>query len=119
MYISRQRKERNRMLKIALVCQHGASTGICVEKMKQAAAKDNIECIIAAYPDSEMGTLVQLADCILLGPQVGFKKNTFIEKYPEAAERIMVIPAMDFGMMNGEKILKDALNLIEGGKSNG
>ncbi len=31
----------------------------------------------------------------------------------------MVIPAMDFGMMNGEKILKDALNLIEGGKSNG
>ena len=29
------------MLKIALVCQHGASTGICVEKMKQAAAKDN------------------------------------------------------------------------------
>ena len=45
------------MLKIALVCQHGASTGICVEKMKQAAAKDNIECTIAAYPDSEMGTL--------------------------------------------------------------
>lgn len=107
------------MLKIALVCQHGASTGICVEKMKQAAAKDNIECTIAAYPDSEMGTLVQLADCILLGPQIGFKKNTFIEKYPEEAERIMVIPAMDFGMMNGEKILKDALNLIEGGKSNG
>ena len=62
------------MLKIALVCQHGASTGICVEKMKQAAAKDNIECTIAAYPDSEMGTLVQLADCILLGPQIGFKK---------------------------------------------
>ena len=50
------------MLKIALVCQHGASTGICVEKMKQAAAKDNIECTIAAYPDSEMGTLVKLAD---------------------------------------------------------
>ena len=42
------------------------------------AAKDNIECTIAAYPDSEMGTLVQLADCILLGPQIGFKKNTFI-----------------------------------------
>ena len=46
-------------------------------------------------------------------------RAAFIEKYPEAAERIMVISAMDFGMMNGEKILKDALNLIEGGKSNG
>lgn len=45
------------MLKIALVCQHGASTGICVEKMKQAAAKDNIECTIAAYPDSGNGYL--------------------------------------------------------------
>ena len=62
------------MLKIALVCQHGASTGICVEKMKQAAAKDNIECTIAAYPDSEMGTLVQLADCIYLDRRLDLRK---------------------------------------------
>lgn len=107
------------MLKIALVCQHGASTGLCVEKMKQAATKNNIECTIAAYPDSEMSTLVQLVDCILLGPQIGFKKDSFIEKYPQAASRITVIPAMDFGMMNGEKILQDALKIIEEEKKNG
>lgn len=102
------------MLKIALVCQHGASTGICVEKMKQAAVQSNVDCTIAAYPDSEMETLVQLADCILLGPQIGFKRDSFIKRYPQAANRITVIPAMDFGMMNGEKILGDALKIIEG-----
>lgn len=104
------------MIRIALVCQHGASTGLCMEKMKQAAEKNNIECTINAYPYSEMGTLVQFADCILLGPQIGFKKGSFIEQYPQAAERIMVIPAMDFGMMKGEKILQDALKIIQGGK---
>lgn len=51
-------------------CEH---RNMCGED-EAAAAKDNIECTIAAYPDSEMGTLVQLADCILLGPQIGFKK---------------------------------------------
>ena len=44
------------MLKIALVCQHGASTGICVEKMKQAAAKDNLPYNSDLYPDSEVFT---------------------------------------------------------------
>lgn len=101
------------MLRIALVCQHGASTGICVEKMKQAANKRNQECIIQAYPDSEMGVLAELADCILLGPQIGFKKDSFILKYPEIKNRTMIIPAMDFGMMNGEKILQDALDFIQ------
>lgn len=107
------------MLRIALVCQHGASTGLCVEKMKAAAQKKNIDCIIQAYPDSEMSTLVELADCILLGPQIGFKKDRFLQKYPEIEKKLMVIPAMDFGMMNGEKILQDALGLIGRGDKDG
>ena len=101
------------MVNIALVCQHGASTGLCQKKMTEAAEKKGIECVIKAYPDSEMKAITGFADCILLGPQLAFKKDTFVKEYPEMAERIVVIPTMDFGMLNGEKILNDTLKRIE------
>ncbi|NCB32577.1 MAG: PTS sugar transporter subunit IIB [Erysipelotrichia bacterium] len=101
------------MHNIALVCQHGASTGVCVKKMIEAADQLKIDCFIKAYPDSEMDEIVKLADIILLGPQLAFRKDQFIRKYPDAEDRIKVIPTMDFGMMNGKKILEDALETIE------
>jgi PTS system cellobiose-specific IIB component len=101
------------MYKIALVCQHGASTGLCVRKMIEAAEKLGIESSITAYSDSQMDNLVEDMDCILLGPQLMFKKEQFKNEYPEHAGKITVINTMDFGMMNGEKILKDAIALIE------
>ncbi|AEE92381.1 Phosphotransferase system lactose/cellobiose-specific IIB subunit [Tepidanaerobacter acetatoxydans Re1] len=101
------------MYKIALVCQHGASTGLCVRKMIEAAEKLGIESSIAAYPDSQMDNLIEEMDCILLGPQLMFKKEQFKNEYPKYAGKIAVINTIDFGMMNGEKILKDAIALIE------
>lgn len=101
------------MYKIALVCQHGASTGLCVRKMIEAAQKLGIESDIAAYSDSQMDNLVQNMDCILLGPQLAFRLNQFKSAYPAYAKRIAVINAMDFGMMDGAKILKDAVALIQ------
>jgi PTS system cellobiose-specific IIB component len=101
------------MYKIALVCQHGASTGLCVRKMIEAAEKLGIESSITAYSDSQMDNLVEDMDCILLGPQLMFKEEQFKNEYPEHAGKITVINTMDFGMMNGEKILKDAVALIE------
>lgn len=104
------------MYRIALVCQHGASTSIVVQKMKDYAKKAGIELDVNAYPDSRMSELVDDRDIILLGPQLAFKKDAFCEKYPAFASRICVIPVVDFGMMNGEKIVKDAIAVIDGQK---
>lgn len=100
------------MFKIALVCQHGASTGMCVSKMRESAIRNGIEVQIDAYSDSQMENLVLEKDVILLGPQLGFKKDSFMNQYPEFANRISVIDTMDFGMMDGDKILKNALRII-------
>lgn len=101
------------MYNIALVCQHGASTGLCVQKMIDAAQAQGIEATIAAYPDSQMANLVESKDLLLLGPQLAFKKDQFHKAYPEYAQKIIVINTMDFGMMDGAKILKDAIAQIE------
>lgn len=101
------------MYKIALVCENGASTGLCMRKMVEYAKRQNIDCDINAYPVSQMGNLVEEKDCFLFGPQIAFKLDGEKKKFPAYAARMTVIPPMDFGMMDGEKILKDAIALID------
>lgn len=101
------------MYKIALVCEHGASTGLCVRKMLEASMESEAECDIAAYSLSKLENIVSEMDCVLFGPQISFKLDKFKKTYPDYAAKMMVINSMDFGMMNGGRILKDAIKLIE------
>ena len=101
------------MYNIALVCEHGASTGLCVRKMREAAEKESIECVIDAYSALKLDSIVDNMDCILVGPQLSFKLEKFKQAYPENAAKMAVINSMDFGMMNGSKILNDAMSLIK------
>ena len=94
------------MKKIMLVCAAGMSTSLLVTKMEKAAAAMGDEVEIFALPISEGEKRVGDVDCILLGPQVRFQKNT-IEKAMEAAG--VSKPCMkDYGMMNGEAVYKKA-----------
>jgi len=101
------------MYKIALVCEHGASTGICVRKMVEAASKLGIESDIAAYSAGKLSTIINDLDCILLAPQLAFRLDHFKKTYPEHVAKMSVVNPMDFGMMDGEKILKEAVAMIE------
>lgn len=47
---------------------------------------------------------------ILLGPQVRFELNKIRGKYPD--KPVEVINMQDYGMMNGEKVLAFAIDLI-------
>lgn len=100
------------MYKIALVCENGASTGMVVKKMREAAISKGIQVEITAYPYTQLENFIEESDAILLGPQLAFKKEIILKTFSEHANKIDVIKSMDFGMMNGEKILNDAITLI-------
>ena len=102
------------MYKIALVCEHGASTGMCVRKMIEASSKLDIKCEVGAYSFAKLDNIIGDMDCILLGPQLSFKLDHFKKTYPDHIAKMAVINSIDFGMMHGEKILKDAITIIEG-----
>ncbi len=104
------------MYKIMLVCENGASTGIVVKRMREAAAKKNVEAEIEAYPYTQLENFVEEADVILLGPQLAFKKEATLKTFPMHASKIDVMKAVDFGMMRGEKILEDAIAIINKNK---
>lgn len=98
------------MKQILLVCSVGMSTSLLVTKMEKAAAAMGDEVEIFALPISEGEKRVGDVDCILLGPQVRFQKNT-IEKAMDAAgvsKPCDVIDMKDYGMMNGEAVYKKA-----------
>lgn len=101
------------MYKIALVCENGASTGMVVKKMRKAAEKQGIEAEISAYPYSQLENFIEEMDIILLGPQLAYKKDVTVKTFPKYADKFDVIKTIDFGMMNGEKILKDAIAIIK------
>ncbi|MNN74225.1 Lichenan-specific phosphotransferase enzyme IIB component [compost metagenome] len=51
-------------------------------------------------------------DIVLLGPQIRFKFKQINALCEHKGIPVVVIDNIDYGMMNGEKILDEALNLI-------
>ena len=97
------------MLNIVLLCEYGASTGMVAERIVQAAEKRGIEAVCNAYSTTEIGNVIDTADVILLGPQVRFRLKKFKEAY---ADKNVPMDS-DYGRMNGEALLDQALKLVE------
>lgn len=103
------------MIHILLACASGMSTSMVVRNMEKAAEKRGIEAKIWAVPEVEVENEKDNVDVILLGPQV-----SFLEKEVKAAVDnkipVSVINMIDYGRMDGEAVLNQALELIGGKK---
>lgn len=99
---------------IMLVCSAGMSTSLLVTKMQKAAEEKGIDSDIFAVSASDADN--QLAskdvDVLLLGPQVRFMKADFEKRLEPKGIPLEVINMADYGMMNGEKVLQQAITLI-------
>ncbi|ATO34233.1 PTS system, cellobiose-specific IIB component [Dickeya dianthicola RNS04.9] len=84
-----------------------------MNKMKQAAVAKDIEVQIVAVSMDEFDSLLPQYDCCLLGPQIKYKFDEFKKKADAAGKKIAVINNMDYGMMRGDKILADALAMLD------
>ena len=99
------------MTTIRLFCAAGMSTSLLVSKMKQAAQVKNIEVDIEAFPESQMDKRLENVDVALLGPQVGYTIGKAKKICEPKGIPVDVIPMVDYGMMNGPKVLDFALKL--------
>ena len=79
------------------------STSMLVKKMQEAAAAENYECTIAAYPTSEAKEKASDADLILVGPQVRFAKGKIEEQCPGVP--VDVIDMKLYGRMDGKGVI--------------
>ena len=100
------------MKRIVLVCSAGMSTSLLVSKMQAAAKDQGVECSINAYGEAELKNHESEVDVLLLGPQVRFLFNKLKSKFDPQGVPVDVINTIDYGTMNGAKVLKHALDLL-------
>ncbi|WP_239745414.1 PTS sugar transporter subunit IIB [Mammaliicoccus sp. F-M27] len=100
------------MKKILLVCSAGMSTSMLVKKMQETADKEGKAYEIEALALSEAETKIDDVNVILLGPQVRFQKAQ-VEKVANGKVPVDVIDMQQYGMMDGESVLKHAESLME------
>ncbi len=98
-------------MKIILACAAGMSTSMLVERMKESADQKGMELQIDAVPISSLSSHTEGTDIILLGPQVSYMEEKVASDYPSIP--VKVIQMMDYGMMNGEKVLADTLSQLD------
>ena len=100
---------------IMLVCAAGMSTSMLVTKMQNAAKEKGIDAEIFAVAASEADKKLasQTINVVLLGPQVRFMAKQFQEKLEPLKIPVEVINMADYGMMNGAKVLEQAVQMME------
>ena len=102
------------MIKIKLVCCVGMSTSILVNRMKKVAADRGLETEISATSETELVNdwAKNPADVVLLGPQVRYMQKKIEERVNHSVP-IGLIEMRTYGLMDGAKVLDQALKLYE------
>ena len=106
------------MKRVYLFCSAGMSTSMLASKMQGVANDHDLPIEVEAFPDGKIGQIIdeRHPDVILLGPQVKYRFNEISEKYGSTRIPIQEIDQTDYGMMNGEKVLKSAIKLMKSAK---
>lgn len=106
------------MKRVYLFCSAGMSTSMLASKMQQVANSHDLPIEVEAFPDGKIGQIIdeRHPDVILLGPQVKYRYQEIADKYGSTGIPIQVIDQTDYGMMNGEKVLKSAIKLMKAAK---
>lgn len=98
------------MRNIVLLCAQGMSTGMLMNKMRDAAKKTGYECTINAFAVTQAKKAAETADCILIGPQVRYELESVKEQCPNLP--VDVIDMVAYGRLDGAKVLAMAKKMI-------
>lgn len=100
---------------IMLVCSASMSTSMLVQRMKKAAAADGIDVDVfaTAAADADNKLASEPVSVLMLGPQVRFMESQFKAKADDKKIPMAVIDMKAYGMMDGEKVLRQALGLLD------
>lgn len=97
--------------KILLACAAGFSSSMLVERMKAYADQEQLDVFIDAVYEESINKIIDQTDILLLGPQINHMEKMLQEKYKNHKVKISVIDSMDYGLMDGKKVLEKALKI--------
>lgn len=100
-------------MKIRLVCSAGMSTSMLVKKMQESAEARSIEADIDAVGQADLKNQLESTDVVLIGPQVRYMEKQIRKQTEPHGIKVEVIDQQAYGMMQGDKVLDQAINLMK------
>ena len=97
------------MKSIVLLCSAGMSTNLLIKKMKLAAEEFGVNVSIEAHPLTADTHVFEHADVVLVGPQI---RSELSKLQGLCKGRVEAINIVDYGTLDGEKVLAHALKLL-------
>ncbi|MBC1586626.1 PTS sugar transporter subunit IIB [Listeria seeligeri] len=107
------------MKNIMLVCSAGMSTSLLVKKMTEAIEKSQVEATVIAVAEADFDKYRNNVDVVLLAPQVRFLEKNLKRVLDPLGIPVSIINGIDYGTMDGEKVLNEALTMIENSPQDG
>ena len=101
------------MKNILLACSSGMSTSLLVSKMESAADSLGADVKIWAVGQDKAIADLPTADVLLIGPQMRFMQKKFSKAAGEYDVPVEVIDSVAYGRVDGEAVLKRALELAK------
>lgn len=98
-------------MRIMLACALGMSTGMLVERMREAAKAEGKDYKVWAVDVASVDQNAGEFDVLLLGPQVTYLLSDMEKKYGDNVP-VAVIRPVDYGRMNGKAVVKFAEELV-------
>ncbi|EKE9625174.1 PTS sugar transporter subunit IIB [Listeria innocua] len=100
------------MKNIMLVCSAGMSTSLLVKKMTEAIENNHVDATVIAVAEADFDKYKGNVDVVLLAPQVRFLEKNLKRVLDQLGIPVSIINGIDYGTMDGEKVLNDALAMI-------
>lgn len=101
-------------MNIILVCASGMSTSLLVRKMITEGEKRGLkECNISACSIDELENHIDKFDVVLIGPQLRYRQQEVAGLAIPRNKKYAVIDLMSYGTMNGQKVLNQALEMLQ------
>lgn len=97
-------------MRILIICSSGMSSSVLVTNMQNAALSLKIPAEIKALGRDESSQITLDYDVILLAPQARYQKDRFV-KATNGQIPIEVIDPSSYGMLDGKKVLEQALRI--------
>lgn len=100
-------------MNILLACSSGITTNLLVNKMLDASLASGRNDKIRAVGQAELDAAMHDSDVLLLGPQMKFLYEKLVPRAQETNTKIGTIPAKMYANIDGEGILKLAIETCE------
>lgn len=96
---------------VNLFCSAGMSTSMFAKKMQEEANSRGLDYVVTAYGLAEVDEKGSEAAVIMIGPQARYIVTEVKNKFPDTP--VKDIPMQMYGLMQGDKGLDLAIELLE------